>query len=197
MNILPIVNVYNTEQHQAEYLFNREFNSVYYNELSDWETDAESLLPDDDILYKDFINDNIYNIDEDLQEYMEYMDLTDILDDDDDFIEWLMDKYDCEFVEWQIDNFPTYPMWSSIFKCDSFISKYTNELYKIGLYLIKYQDDYYIACNSAGHDFYDAYWIPLFRDVLKWIKVVDNVDEVKEYYKSRIEYLERKLKELE
>ena len=71
-----------------------------------------------------------------------------------------------------------YPMWGTLFEAkDQFmcnwILKHIDELYDIGIGVMD-GGDYFNAMlfiAGAGYSFYEAHWIPLYVDLLKWVKV--------------------------
>jgi hypothetical protein len=70
------------------------------------------------------------------------------------------------FEERPLEYFPA--MWGCMFKCDDWtdeewIKKNIDEVEKIGF--IIYECEYcgiLLGMNSCGHDFYEAYWQPLY-----------------------------------
>ena len=72
-----------------------------------------------------------------------------------------------------------YPMWSTLFEAkDQMLSdmlyEKVNELADIGIYLMQVDEtNVMLFINGAGYNFYDSHWIPLYRDVLQWIKETD------------------------
>ena len=194
MNILPMINIYTDEKQQAEFYFNREFDSVLYTDFEDWYEVAEVVYPSDEVLRDEFISDvPSYNIDidEELQEYNEENDIEDT-EDSEEFKTWLIDKYEDEFDTWKYENesLSNNLMWSWVFKCEDVYESKVDELYNIGISLINYKDSYYLGINGCGYDFYEGHWIPLFRDVLKWIKTYDNYEDLENRVNSAIESLQ-------
>lgn len=73
-----------------------------------------------------------------------------------------------------------YPMWNTVFEAkdeciNNLISKHVDELNEIGLGVITGKDSMnsMLFVNGAGYDFYEAHWIPLFTQLIKWVKVYD------------------------
>ena len=65
-----------------------------------------------------------------------------------------------------------YPMWGYVFLANRFFidSVYMNvdKLYDLGIGVIDHETGYYLFIAGAGYDFYEAHWIPLFKE-LNWI----------------------------
>lgn len=84
------------------------------------------------------------------------------------------DNYDFENEEE-----PLYPMWNTLFEAkdqtmsDILLEK-VDDLHKIGIHLMQVDETYVMMfIMGAGYSFYDSHWIPLYRDVLQWIKETD------------------------
>lgn len=71
---------------------------------------------------------------------------------------------------------PLYPCWSTLFEArDKFLSEAleekVNDLAEIGIHLMQVEETYVMMfICGAGYDFYEAHWIPLYRDILKWVE---------------------------
>lgn len=81
------------------------------------------------------------------------------------------DNYDFEKEEEAL-----YPWWNTLFEANSqFMSELliekVNELNEIGIHLMQVEEtNAMMFIMGAGYNFYDAHWIPLYRDVFKWVK---------------------------
>ena len=95
--------------------------------------------------------------------------------------EWL----ECEHSDTIINHFDErehYPMWNTLFEAKNGylgerLEKMVNELYEIGIGVIKSKDSLntMLFISGAGYDFYKAHWIPLYQ-LLGWIneKLLEN-----------------------
>ncbi|TSC54107.1 MAG: Uncharacterized protein LiPW30_763 [Parcubacteria group bacterium LiPW_30] len=78
--------------------------------------------------------------------------------------------------DWGNEEEPLYPMWSTLFEAkDEFLSdklkKYKNEMAEVGIYLMEIEEtNAMMFICGCGYDFYQAHWVPLYRDILKWVK---------------------------
>jgi len=195
MKVLPKILILKTEEQQADYFFDREFSYFDYTEIDsdEWQSNAQVIEPDNEILYNEFIENNLlYQIDyeEELNEYNNQTGYEVTAEDDDRFRDWLVDKYYDRFIDWKLEELHVFPMWNTIFfaKSNSIASNLQNnvdKLYSLGLTLVSYNDSTGIMVNSAGHSFYADYWIPLYKNINKWIKEVDE-KQYKEYIKKNI-----------
>lgn len=199
MKVLPKIIILETEEQQAEYFLDREFSYLNYTDIDDWTDNAVVIEPDDEVMYDDFIDNSLYynvDIEEELNEYFN-MTGYEVTEDDINFREWLVDRYSHIFEDWKIENLTICPMWNTVFVAKSdmiaeSLENNINRLYSLGLTLINYKDNICITVNSAGHSFYTDYWIPLYKEVNKWIKEV-NDKEYKEKIEREIERLKRLL----
>jgi len=188
MKTSPIIKILQTEEEQAEYFFNREFDAVVVTDFEDFYDRMEWNFPSDEIMANKYL-DNVCDRDELETEYNEYCIDNDIEDDDKDFIEWVNENYENEISDYKDENFGI--MWSTVWKCDDFFKSLINELYDIGILSFDYKDNMYLCINGCGYGFYSQHWIPLFKDVLKWINEISD-----ENYKEKIENQIERLKKL-
>ncbi len=71
---------------------------------------------------------------------------------------------------------PLYPMWGYVFEANNqFLSEKleenVNELAEIGIYLMQVNETRVIVfITGCGYDFYDSHWLPMYRNVFKWVK---------------------------
>ena len=78
--------------------------------------------------------------------------------------------------DFETEDEPPYPMWSTLFESrDRFLSEKltenVKELAEIGIHLMQVDEtNVMMFICGAGYDFYDAHWIPLYRDVFKWVE---------------------------
>ena len=166
----PLIKKFETAREQAEYYFDREFNAVPFEllkpRLDNYE--AEILYPSDDVFLEDFKNEN------DIDDFNEKVVLGEY--DNSEFDEFL--KETDEFKSFKDDRLTDYyPMWNWVFSAPQFYidSDYmdVDKLYQLGIGVIDDPTGYYLFISGAGYDFYDAHWIPLFRE-LGWIKEIEN-----------------------
>lgn len=180
MNVQPLVLNFTTARQQAEYFFNREFNTVSnYSTLIGEDGILEICQPSNDAIYDEFLCNN--DLKEAIQEYTEEQDEEFNGDyHSEEFKEWFFENSE----EWEAfkDEFTGnhYPMWNAVFRCDDFYinSDYCDidKLYALNIGVLEANDEHYLFINGAGYDFYDAHWIPLFK-MLGWIKEVSQEEE--------------------
>ena len=69
-----------------------------------------------------------------------------------------------------------YPMWNTLFEArdnhlSTLLKDNVNKLSDIGIYLMEVEEtNAMMFIIGAGYDFYRRHWIPLYRDVLGWVK---------------------------
>lgn len=177
MKVKPLIKEFKTAREQAEYYFDREFNTVPFEllkpRLDNYE--AEILYPSDEVFLDDFkIENDIDDLKEEFNEKVENGEY-----DNSEFDEFLKDTD--EFRSFKDDRLTDYyPMWNWVFGADRFYidSDYmdVDKLYKLGIGVIDDPTGYYLFIAGAGYDFYEAHWTPLFKQ-LGWIKEIDNENE--------------------
>ena len=164
-SVKPISIILDTEMSQAEYFFNREFSTVSLELLKNADGILEILEPSIELIISDYFD--TYNNEDELKE--EYKDLS----PDESFFKWVesLDSFD----EYRYGDFwdNNYPMWGYAFSCPEFYvdSAYmnTDKLHELGISVIDHETGYYLSISGAGYSFYDAHWIPLFKE-LGWIE---------------------------
>lgn len=166
-------------EHEVTNRFERDFNQINFD---NWKAAEgvdyceEIALPKDETRAKEWLED--LTADEQQAKEAEYKE--DGADEDGavtDYYDWLWDNYQNEIQEWW-DEREWYPMWSTIFEArDSFLSEWivdhVDELYQIGIGVIL-PTDCWSAClfiAGAGYSFYDSHWIPMYVDLLEWVKI--------------------------
>jgi hypothetical protein len=175
--VQPITKVFNTARDQAEYFFNREFNSIAHFDMLKCENGIlEIMNPSDKIITKEFFNNGYSDLATELESYNELNDMELTEDnylDDSDFIQVITEN--SEFENYRYGDFESnnYPMWNTVWRCEGFYieSDYCNvdKLYDLGIGVIDHESGYYLFISGAGYSFYQAHWIPLFK-MLGWIK---------------------------
>jgi len=138
------------------------------------------INPSEDTILNYFVSD-YYKIDELLKEFLNCCDNFDYKDyNESDFKEWLKENKQDEINEFWTE-IGHYPMWNTLFEAkDEFLSNKlsdeADEIYNRTHLGILSGNDYFnnlIFMSSAGHDFYESYWLPLYCDVFKWVDVND------------------------
>ena len=173
--VKPIVKEYNTAKEQAEFFFNREFNTIDSELVKNSEGYFDIVRPSTHLIMQDYFD--AYGNEEELREQFE----EDMLNEgesyaDEQFFDWVEENNsefdDYMWGDWQDYN---YPMWGYVFGCDRFYidSDYmdVDKLYELGIGVLDHDTGYYLFISGAGYDFYEAHWIPLFKK-LGWIEEV-------------------------
>lgn len=88
----------------------------------------------------------------------------------------LLEAIGNEWDEWEVledvedDGVPEWPMWGWLWSFydsadESWAWDHEKTLLDIGFTIIKNESEgwFYIGINGAGFDFYDAFWLPLYR----------------------------------
>lgn len=75
---------------------------------------------------------------------------------------FFMNDYNGEFIRGSI------PMWNTWWQASDgfveFLDRHEEEVAKLGFVLIYHNDNLWgLGIDSAGHDFFEAYWIPLAK----------------------------------
>lgn len=167
-----------TAKDQAEYYFNREFQTTSLSLINRNKKLFYNILqPNRKVIIKEFF-DSYSNFDEVLKDFLnenEYTEITeDNYQDNDEFIDFVENSSEYDNYRYGDHENNHYPMWGFVFKCDSFYvtSDYMNTdmLYDMGIGVLEHDDDYFLFIAGAGYDFYEAHWIPLFEKI-GWIKI--------------------------
>jgi len=97
--------------------------------------------------------------------------------EEEDYGTWLQENYEDEIRDAWMES-EHYPMWSTLFEAkegflSEWIDNHVDELYGIGIGVMM-GGDYFnsmLFIAGAGYNFYEAHWIPLYVDLLRWVKV--------------------------
>lgn len=164
MKVKPLTIELNTDRDQAEHFIKREFKITSFHFIKS--RGIKIIYPEDNHLINEYLN-----YDQSCEDrYRKY---------NDDFCEDSFHEYVLNldsFQDWRDGLFlDYYPMWNTVFCCDRFYidSSYcdVNVLYDLGIGVLELGDEYFLFIPDAGHDLYDAHWVPLFKH-LGWIKEI-------------------------
>lgn len=188
MKVQPLKLEFNTAREQAEYYFNQQFQSVRSELVKAPEGGYWNILrPSDVVIVEDFFDSRgsgvletylkEYNEQEVPMEDLEEGEVTvDNWKESLGFIDYVVNSR--EYDDYLYGDFAdtNYPMWGWVFACDSFWtdSDYMNvdKLHRLGIGVLEdAEGNQYLFISGAGYDFYDAHWIPLFKEV-GWIKEI-------------------------
>jgi hypothetical protein len=129
-----------------------------------------------------------YNYDDSLKKEFEEIWKEDSEEDytEEDFIEWVKDNKHNEISDAWMER-EHYPMWNTLFEArDEFLSEKimdnVDKIYEItGAGVIDGGERFnnMIFMTSAGHDFYEAYWVKLYCEVFEWVDVNNFEGDIK------------------
>jgi len=136
--VKPIVLELNSEDEQAGYFVNREFDFIPSGMIDPEEywTNAELVYPSDGKIKQ-------ITLDEDITE----------------------DEFYDKFIEGK-------DIYTGLYRCDDYYAEgkcNPDVLYELGIYLVYYNDEYFLNIPATGINYLTEYFVPLFKH-LGWIK---------------------------
>ena len=170
---------------KASELFDREFNQLSFSNYKKIVGEGNEidlvLRPSDEILVDEYLNEiadeDVNKMKDDFEDAYKSNPAVEnnYSDDEKGFKEFVIDNYQDEMNDCWSDK-EWYPAWGTVFEAknnfmSNFLVENVDKLYDIGIGVLESTDDLN-ACMfiaGAGYNFYDAHWIPLFTEVLKWI----------------------------
>ena len=163
--------------------FERDFNYIQLDVIKKVMDDCEYeniAMPSFSIIASEYMS-NYGNEEELREEYAKTEGIEANEIDEADFFEWLEDNKYSEVSDSYMES-ENYPMWNTVFEArDSYLSKWieknVDELYNIGIGVMLGGDNFnnMLFISGCGYDFYEAHWIPLYTQLLEWVKVDEEI----------------------